>query len=156
MVDRMTEKKITATLQQQHVISVSTCRVNSPPPADSCAAELRHRFARIGTEQKINSTNMLRSHKVNAHMRITRIFARCWVAKANQCWDALPVITDVVSLVNQTGCWNSRSAGSGNYPDIVSESHRAVWAYGWCYEPRHKGIWCFDVCGISKIIIKRK
>jgi len=61
MVDRMTLTKIgpppchflySAKIQQKHVISVSTCRVNSPLPAVSHAAELRRRFARIGTEQR--------------------------------------------------------------------------------------------------------
>jgi len=78
MVDRMTFKKIgpppchflyCATLQQQHVISVSTCCVDSPLPAVSCAAELRHRFARIGTEQK---KSHLHPSPVNNSARLAR------------------------------------------------------------------------------------
>jgi len=72
--------------------------------------------------------------------------ARRWVAKANQHWDAPLVITDFVPLLNLTGCFYFNSAVSGSYPDVVCEIHRAVWAYGWCYEPRHEGVWCSDVC----------
>jgi len=52
--------------------------------------------------------------------------ARRWVAKANQRWDAPP-------LVNLTVCCYSSSAGRGCYSDVVSGSHWAEWAYGWSY-----------------------
>jgi len=83
-------------------------------------------------------------------------FAQRWVVEANRRRDAPPIITDFVPLLNLTGCCCSSRAASDIYSDVVGESHRAVCAYGWSYEPKHEGVRWANLYGMSTTSIQRK
>jgi len=50
-------------------------------------------------------------------------------------------------------CCYSSLAGSCSLSSRVGESHRTVWAYGWCYEHKHEGVRCSDVWECNTLLM---
>jgi len=67
-----------------------------------------------------------------------------------------PDVNAQTRMVANDAHYRQAKNSSGSHSDVFGDIHRTLWAYGWCYEPKHECVWCSDVCGISTTSIKQK
>jgi len=105
----------------------------------------------IGSRNSASCTFFAKVSRISCHSRCPAKMCvnrnRCRLCSARHHWHR--------AVVESNCCSCSSSAGSGSYSDVVGESHRAVWAYGWCHEPKHEGVRCSDACGMSSANMKQ-